>query len=230
MLVVPPQHAMKTETIKFYCTNCKNGIEAENEDIGYQVKCPTCHSSVVVPATSHTASQNPNRPRWGLVAIGLLLGLLMLICGMMALSSQQSGRKVDVTEVMLDLCCIFYGAALFGSGAFAVWSERKQSNAPIAAHDGKPKAPKCTVIFAVVCVSYGWLAGWIFAWPGFVWGLVGAILGAVGGTVGAGYCLLVLKNEANSMPRQIHGCIFITLVTLLFSMLASRLRSEEHTS
>jgi hypothetical protein len=41
--------------IRFICTNCHEGIEAENGDIGHYVRCPTCQ---LCEANDHRAGAN----------------------------------------------------------------------------------------------------------------------------------------------------------------------------
>ena len=194
---------MKTDTIRFYCSSCKNGIEAANDDIGCRVKCPTCQSSVIVPPKSVETSQKSQLIRWDLITIGLLLGILMFISGTFALFSS-FGHKFDVVELLLDLFFIIYGGALSCSGATVILSER---NPTIASQDAVPVAPKWTRLFAVVCFVFSVLFG-------------GTIIGILVGGAGAGYCMKVLENRTISTSRRIHGCIFITLVTSIISIVA----------
>ncbi len=42
------------QSIRFFCSSCKGGIEADKTDVGYKVRCPSCGSSVVVPDQTAT--------------------------------------------------------------------------------------------------------------------------------------------------------------------------------
>lgn len=50
---------MKATTIRFACTNCGAGLQADSRAVGFEVECPGCGEVLVVPGPGAKAPKVP---------------------------------------------------------------------------------------------------------------------------------------------------------------------------
>lgn len=50
---------MKATTIRFGCTNCGSGLQADSRAVGFDVECPGCGEILVVPGPGAKAPPRP---------------------------------------------------------------------------------------------------------------------------------------------------------------------------